>query len=127
MKAAGRFSAKHNKCNFPVCDRCSTEHEPQRCPSNGKPCFSCGGKNHFAGSTSCPNTKKEQVDGKSSEETDESKKKNQTSSSTKRIAAHLYRNFRKILLTVDLRSKKNMDRKIENSFFLIKRPNERKA
>ena len=75
VKAAGRFSAKHNKGNFPVCDRCSTEHEPQRCPSNGKPCFSCGGKNHFAGSTSCPNTKKEQVDGKPSDETDEAKKR----------------------------------------------------
>ena len=85
VKAAGRFSAKHNKGNFPVCDRCSTEHEPQRCPLNGKPCFSCGGKNHFAGSTSCPNTKKDQADGKPNEDTDEGKKKNQASSSTKRI------------------------------------------
>ena len=84
VKAAGRFSAKH-KGNFPVCDRCSTEHEPQRCPSNGKPCYSCGGKNHFAKSAACPNTKNEQTDVKPSAETDETKKKNQTSNSTKRI------------------------------------------
>ena len=57
MKAAGRFSGRYNR-NKTECDRCKTEHEPQRCPSNGKPCFSCGGKNHFAGSDAFPNTKK---------------------------------------------------------------------
>ena len=83
MKAAGRFSGRHNK-NKTECDRCKTEHEPQRCPSNGKPCFSCGGKNHFAGSDACPNTKKD-TDKPNATDVDESKKKNTASNSTKRI------------------------------------------
>ena len=85
MKTAGRFSGRHNR-NKTECERCNTEHEPQRCPSNGKPCFSCGGKNHFAGSDACPNTKKDQnTDKPNDTDTDESKKKSPAANSTKRI------------------------------------------
>ena len=85
MKAAGRFSGRYNR-NKTECDRCKTEHIPQRCPSNDKPCFSCGGKNHFAGSDACPNTKKDQnTDKPNATDADESKKKSTASNSTKRI------------------------------------------
>ena len=60
MKAAGRFSRRHNR-NKTECERCNTEHEPQRCPSNGKPCFSFGGKNHFAGQMPAPTQRRTRI------------------------------------------------------------------
>ena len=55
MKKAGKFSNRNRKSN--PCQRCKSQaHEPNRCPSNGKTCFTCGGSNHFSGSEACPKT-----------------------------------------------------------------------
>ena len=53
LKKAGRYSNRNNKKQ---CNRCSSEHQPERCPANGKTCFACNGKNHFARTPACPKT-----------------------------------------------------------------------
>lgn len=56
MKKAGKFSNRNRKNDF--CPRCKSKmpDELNRCPSNGKSCFSCGGPNYFSGSEVCPKT-----------------------------------------------------------------------
>ena len=59
LKRAGKYSARNrNRQDFPPCNRCNTSHEAQRCPANGKECFTCGGENHFSGSKICSGTRK---------------------------------------------------------------------
>ena len=58
LKRAGKYSARNRRQDFPPCNRCSTSHEPSRCPANGKECFTCGGENHFAGSKICSGIRK---------------------------------------------------------------------
>ncbi len=53
LRKAGKYSAR-NKDNKPLCQRCSTQHPPERCPANGKTCFECGGRDHFAKAKICP-------------------------------------------------------------------------
>ena len=84
LKTAGRFSARYNRNRRNDCDRCHTSHEPQRCPSNGKPCYSCGGENHFVGTKACPNTKKDD-ERPNTADTNTPKKKNYASGAAKRI------------------------------------------
>ena len=55
LKKAGKYSSRNN--NSPrsgSCNRCNTEHNPGRCPANGKTCFTCGAKNHFSKAPVCP-------------------------------------------------------------------------
>ena len=59
LKRAGKYSARNrSRQDYPPCNRCSSFHEPQRCPANGKECFTCGGRNHFSGSKMCSTPKK---------------------------------------------------------------------
>ena len=53
MKKAGKFSNRNNRKSS-SCQRCNSNHEPNRCPSNGRTCYTCGGANHFSGSEACP-------------------------------------------------------------------------
>ena len=53
LKKAGRYSSRNRKQH---CNRCNSDHQPERCPANGKTCFACQGKNHFAKTPACPKT-----------------------------------------------------------------------
>ena len=53
LKKAGKYSNRHKGS----CNRCNTNHQSGRCPANGKECFTCGGKNHFARASVCPGKK----------------------------------------------------------------------
>ena len=53
LKKAGKYSNRHKGS----CNRCNTNHQSGRCPANGKECFTCGGKNHFARAPVCPGKK----------------------------------------------------------------------
>ena len=59
LKKAGKYSARsRNRQDYPPCNRCGSFHGPQRCPANGKECFTCGERNHFSGSKICTIPKK---------------------------------------------------------------------
>ena len=90
LKRAGKYSARNrNRQDFPPCNRCSSVHEPQRCPSNGKECFSCGGKNHFSGSKICSATKRPSAEmketAKLASSEDDTSRHNTSNGATKRI------------------------------------------
>ena len=61
LRKAGKYSGR-NKANKSTCHRCNTAHPPDRCPANGKTCFDCGGKNHFARSQVCNKKSVKRVD-----------------------------------------------------------------
>ena len=53
LKKAGKYSNRHKGS----CNRCNSSHQPGRYPANGKECYTCGGKNHFARTSICPEKK----------------------------------------------------------------------
>jgi len=59
LKKAGKYSARGRiRHDNPPCNRCNSFHDPQRCPANGRECFSCGEKDHFSGSKLCTASKR---------------------------------------------------------------------
>ena len=57
LRKAGKFSSRKQKTKSEYqknsCNNCSSDHPPNRCPANGKECFTCGGRNHFSNSKAC--------------------------------------------------------------------------
>ena len=55
LRKPGKYSGR-KPANKLQCQRCNSSHPPERCPSNGKTCFECGQKDHFAKSLACKKT-----------------------------------------------------------------------
>ena len=61
LRKAGKFSGRKQKGKTQnqqsPCINCSSDHPPNRCPANGKECFTCGGRIHFSNSKACKQPK----------------------------------------------------------------------